>query len=267
MAFTEVLHWFCQLQWQLLQAEFINTSWRSDFLTHGKEHWSWLSLWRIPKLFCQYWLWVLLLPSVPKHKSFLYWQTWWKLQLRYVHVRWYLYMCVSNLWFSVLVYESDQSPHSPGEASADTYSPSDSYTALCFWQPTGSRGLLFLGPWIPGLPRQVANIIKSQTAARRRREIGGGERDEEERNITMAIFPVSCPSEPNQIFYYIILQFPPPISLGGPGASLELTGGHIGNQSRNRRRAQRASPQALARFLFGQELPHHVRMEYRDVNF
>lgn len=40
------------------------------------------------------------------------------------------------------------------------------------------------------------------------------------RHITMAVFPVFCPSEPNQIFYYIILQFLPPISLGSPRASV-----------------------------------------------
>lgn len=170
--------------------------------------------------------------------------------------------------------ESSQAIWRPGEASADTstYSPSDSYRALCFWQPSGSKGLLFLGSQIPVPPPQVANIIKSQPAARRRREIEGGEQEGEERNITMAIFPVSCPSEPNQIFYYITLQFLPPISLGGPRASLELldeemfplqpsvvTGGHIGNQSRNRRRAQRAGPPALDRLFFGQELPRHRR--------
>lgn len=37
---------------------------------------------------------------------------------------------------------------SPGEATADTsaYSPSDSYTALCFGQPTGSKGAPVSGP-------------------------------------------------------------------------------------------------------------------------
>ncbi len=36
----------------------------------------------------------------------------------------------------------------------------------------------------------------------------------------MAVFPVFCPSEPNQIFYYIILQFLPPISPESPRASV-----------------------------------------------
>ena len=94
------------------------------------------------------------------------------------------------------------------------------------------------------------------------------------RHITMAVFPVSCPSEPNQIFYYIILQFLPPISLGGPRASLApsaeemfplqpsvVMGGHIGNQSRNRRRVQRAGPPALDGLLFGRELPLYGRKE------
>lgn len=80
----------------------------------------------------------------------------------------------------------------------------------------------------------------------------------------MAVFPVYCPSQPDRIFYYIILQFLPPISLGGPRASLAppaeetfrlqpsvVMGGHIGNQSRNRRREQRAGPTALERLLFG----------------
>lgn len=57
------------------------------------------------------------------------------------------------------------------------------------------------------------------------------------------------PPEPSQIFYYIILQFLPPISFGDPGVLLATSfeemfplypsvvmGGHIGNQSRNRRR-------------------------------
>lgn len=91
------------------------------------------------------------------------------------------------------------------------------------------------------------------------------------RHITMAVFPVSCTSESNQRFYYIILQFLPPISLGGPGASLApsaqemfplqpsvVIGGHIGNQSRNRRRGQRADPPTLGMLLFGQELPLQV---------
>lgn len=95
----------------------------------------------------------------------------------------------------------------------------------------------------------------------------------------MAVFPVSCPSEPNQIFYYIILQFLPPISLGSPRASLAppaeemfplqpsvVMGGHIGNQSRNRRRVQRAGPPALDRLLFGRELPLHGRKEKREVS-
>lgn len=71
----------------------------------------------------------------------------------------------------------------------------------------------------------------------------------------------------------ILLRYSPisaPISLGGPGASLELsaeemfplqpsvvTGGHIGNQSWNRRRSQRADPSAQDRLLSGQELLHH----------
>lgn len=42
-----------------------------------------------------------------------------------------------------------------------------------FWQPTGSAGLLFPGPRTPGLQCQVANIIKSQPAARWRWEMGG----------------------------------------------------------------------------------------------
>lgn len=99
------------------------------------------------------------------------------------------------------------------------------------------------------------------------------------RHITMAVFPVSCPSEPNQIFYYIILQFLPPICLRGPGALLApsaqemfplqpsvVMGGHIGNQSRNRRRAQRAGPPALGGLLFGQEILHHGRIDWEEVN-
>lgn len=73
--------------------------------------------------------------------------------------------------------------------------------------------------------------------------------------FNMADFTVSYPSEPNQIFYYIILQFLPPISFTDPGALLVMSveemfpllpsvviGGHIGNQSRNKRRVQRAGP-------------------------
>lgn len=40
-----------------------------------------------------------------------------------------------------------------------------------------TRGSCF---WAPVLPRQVANIIKSKPAARRRREIEGGEQEGEE---------------------------------------------------------------------------------------
>lgn len=69
----------------------------------------------------------------------------------------------------------------------------------------------------------------------------------------MADFPVSCPSESNQISYYNILRFLPPSASGSPGALLApsveemfplqpsvVMGGHIGNQSRNRRTVQRA---------------------------
>lgn len=78
------------------------------------------------------------------------------------------------------------------------------------------------------------------------------------RHIKMADFPVSCPSESNQISYYNILRFLPPSASGSPGALLApsveemfplqpsvVMGGHIGNQSRNRRTVQRAGPPRL----------------------
>lgn len=45
-----------------------------------------------------------------------------------------------------------------------------------------------------------------------------------------------------------------------------VMGGHIGNQSWNRRRVQRAGPPALDRLLFGPELPLYGRKEWREVN-
>lgn len=75
----------------------------------------------------------------------------------------------------------------------------------------------------------------------------------------------------------ILLQYSPisaPISLGSPRALLApsaeemfplqpsvVMGGHIGNQSRNRRTVQRAGPPALDWLLFGQELPLYESKE------
>lgn len=80
-----------------------------------------------------------------------------------------------------------------------------------FWQPTGSAGLLFPGPRTPGLQCQVANIIKSQPAARWRWEMGGG-KGLEGRNAPFQPSPDTllwqssqCPAHQSPIKYSITL--------------------------------------------------------------
>ena len=95
-----------------------------------------------------------------------------------------------------------------------------------FWQPTGSTRLLFPGPQTPGLQRQVANIIKSQPAARRRWEIGGGGKGLEGRNAPFQPSPDTfiwqssqCPANQSPIKYSITLfsNFCPLSALGAQG--------------------------------------------------